>query len=228
MIKKTIIKSLFAGILGLVFFASGIFVNAQIPEGTEGQFSWGSEGAAVAEEAGILGMIFGGVFIGLVGIIIAVLLLPIVLICYLLLALGLFKMAKKRNIENAWIAFIPVFQVYIIGKLIEPLKLGKTEIPQISVILGAGAVAVIFLGWLPLIGQLISLAFFALLLVSLYKLYEAYSPQNAVLFTVLSIIPGLAPILVFVIRNKEPQAASETSQENPSQDQESQGEESSE
>ncbi len=136
----------------------------------------------------------------LAGMIMFFVLAPLFIAGYVLLSIGLFTMAKKRNIENAWIAFVPFGQFYILGKLVAPLKFGETEVPNPPIVLLVAVLASFVLNFIPLIGQLIALAVFVLVLFALYRLYEMYS-KNALLYTILSVI-GLFPLFVFILRNK--------------------------
>ncbi len=146
-------------------------------------------------------VVMSGLF-ALFGVVMLFVLVPLFIAAYILLSIGLFTMAKKRNVENAWIAFIPIFgHLYMLGKLVTPLKFGETEIPNPPIFLLVGAIVSIVLNFIPLIGQLISLAFFVLVLFAFYRLYEMYS-ENALLYTILSVI-GLSPIFVFILRNKD-------------------------
>ncbi len=126
---------------------------------------------------------------------------PLLVVGYFLFSFGLFTMAKKRNIENAWVAFIPFGQFYILGKLVAPLRFGETEVPNPPIVLLIAVLASFALNFIPLIGQLIALAVFVLVMFALYRLYEMYS-KNALLYTILSVI-GLFPIFVFILRNNK-------------------------
>ena len=125
---------------------------------------------------------------------------------YVLTALGLYKIAQKRGIENAWLAWIPVVQFYIVGVIIKEVKLGTLTIPRMDLVLPLGAVAVAVLSWIPVLGWLLLIAYYALCIYSLFLLYKEYVPDQAVLYTVLSAI-GLFAIFIFIIRDKEPVAS---------------------
>ncbi|MBZ4669212.1 MAG: hypothetical protein PWP07_1060 [Epulopiscium sp.] len=47
----------------------------------------------------------------------------IFIVLYVLKSIGLFGMAKKAGIENSWLAWIPVADMYIMGKLVGKIKL---------------------------------------------------------------------------------------------------------
>lgn len=56
------------------------------------------------------------------------------LLCYFFLAFGLFTMAKRRNMKNAFIAFIPFARVYLLGQLIGEINFFGLRIKRIGLI----------------------------------------------------------------------------------------------
>lgn len=127
------------------------------------------------------------------------------IVAYVLTALGLYKMAQKQGEPNAWLAWIPIAQLYIIGKIVKEIKLGTMVIPRMDLVLPLGALAIAVLSWVPAINVLISLAYYALFIYTLYLMFKKYVPDQAVLYTVLSAL-GLFAIFIFIIRDKEPVA----------------------
>lgn len=124
---------------------------------------------------------------------------------YCLMAVGLMTMAKKRGIENPWLAWIPIGNYYILGQLIGTIDFGDTKIENAPMVLLFGGIGVILLLYVPVIGGLLLLAFVVLFAAALYKLYLLYKPGSEVLYLVLSIIfPGIAMgIIIFNIRNND-------------------------
>lgn len=51
-------------------------------------------------------------------------------ISFVLMAIGLFMMAKKLQLTNAWVAFIPIGQIYVLGKIIGVLPLRRKIHPS--------------------------------------------------------------------------------------------------
>lgn len=130
------------------------------------------------------------------------------LVPYLLLSIGMMKMASNEGIENGWYSFVPVLNFYIWGQLIEK-KLGKIEL--LDKIEGNGGkkllmiyLAGIVLSIIPVIGQIIPFLLFAFNIVIFHWLFEKYT-KEPVLFTVLSVITGgfAGAIIVFILRNKK-------------------------
>lgn len=119
---------------------------------------------------------------------------------YILYSYSLYKMAIKQGIENPWIAFIPIAQNYTLGKLIKNLKVFDFEIPRIEVVLPAATLIVLVFNNVNFIGGLLSLANFILMMFVLNKLYNMYKPENATLYTILSIIALPVPFILFSLK----------------------------
>ena len=75
------------------------------------------------------------------------------IVLYLLFSFGLYTMAKRRNLENPWLAFIPVAQLYTMGELIGPVKIANYNVDQPGLYLLAGAVGLWVLSLIPLLGN---------------------------------------------------------------------------
>lgn len=56
------------------------------------------------------------------------------LVNYFFLAFGLFVMAKKRNLKNTWLAFIPFGQIFLMGKLIASLEIANVKMKHMGLI----------------------------------------------------------------------------------------------
>lgn len=119
---------------------------------------------------------------------------------YVLMALGLMKLAENKGIENAWLAWIPIANLYIFGLILGELNIFGQDIPKLELVMPLAPIAVMILNFIPILGQLISIAYAVFMIMALYNLFKMYRPESAVLFTVLSCI-GLAPIFIFIIRN---------------------------
>jgi hypothetical protein len=124
---------------------------------------------------------------------------------YILLGFGLYTMAKRRGIANPWLAFIPFGTQYIMGALVGEVQISSVKLDA-KLALPISFAACVVIGAIPLIGALAVLAIMIFFYMVVYKIYEAYKPDNAVLYLVLSIVfSGFAmPIIFFMIRNNEP------------------------
>lgn len=120
---------------------------------------------------------------------------------YVLYSYSLYKMAVKQGIENPWIAFIPIAQTYTLGRLIKNLKVFDFEIPRIEVVLPVAALISLVFNNVDFIGGLLSLANFILMLFALNKLYKMYKPENATLYTILSILAIPVPFILFSLKD---------------------------
>lgn len=128
-------------------------------------------------------------------------LIPLVL--YVFKSIGFMVMAANKGIENAWLAWIPIADLYIAGSIVEDMDLFGTRITNLGLWLPVVMVGGIILEFIPVLGIIISLATFIFFLLYLYQLFSIYSPSQATLFTVLSIL-CLWPIFVFMLRNNQP------------------------
>ncbi|MDI3536065.1 MAG: hypothetical protein PWR12_2112 [Eubacteriaceae bacterium] len=137
--------------------------------------------------------------------------LIIAIISYVFSSIGLYKMAKNRQIDHAWLALIPIASNYILGDLLnDEVTFGSLHIPYAKIFLTLSSFALALasgiLALIPYLGAilsiLLSIAFAVYYYAALYWLYSIYAKNHRVVFLVLSIIfPFLAPIFIFAIRN---------------------------
>lgn len=124
---------------------------------------------------------------------------------YLLLAFGLFKMGEKEKIEYSWLSFIPIAQLYILGKLIKEIKLFKYVIPRHELVLPIAPLVYMILSKIPLVGLLLWIATAVLEIAALYYLFRRYKGENAVIMTVISVVLFfMGPIFIFNMRDAAP------------------------
>lgn len=142
----------------------------------------------------------------------------LVLGLYVLKSLALMQMAKDKGVNNPWLAWIPILDVYILGHILGQLdshihvnsqvvggvdcgvhlKVAKPEI-----VLTVLYLIMLFGDIVPIIGSAIALLAGLLLLVALYELYRMFDNKNALLYTILSgVFMPLIPIFLFMNRNK--------------------------
>ncbi len=134
------------------------------------------------------------------------------IIFYLALAIGLYRMALKKEEPNAWIAFIPIVQFYMIGQLLETVKLGNTEIhrPNLSYLFVAIALAPFVLSDIPIIGGLLILFSLVAYFIGFHYLFHRYSRFDVVL-TVLNVLTlGLASAFIVLAISANEQVREET------------------
>jgi hypothetical protein len=121
------------------------------------------------------------------------------LICYIFLAIGLMKMAENLGISNAWLAWIPIGNYYIMGELVT----SKMKDNGGKYALWA-AILTFLISWIPILGGIITIAFAVFGCVLYYWIFEKYS-ENPVLHLILTIlIPPYAAFALFALRNRKP------------------------
>lgn len=171
------------------------------------------------------------IVMSIIGVIL-IIALVIGIICYVFNSLGLYSMAKKRNFDHPWLAWIPIAQNYLMGDLInDDVSIGSWHIPYAKIFLPlmgfALAVVMTILSFIPYLGVfmglILSLALSFYYYTAQFWLYSIYAKEHRVLYLVLSIIfPFLGPIFVFIIRNNDayderhPEAIVETSYDSKS------------
>jgi len=145
-----------------------------------------------------------GIFAAFAGVIAVFGLIGIV--NYVLMSLGLMKMAQNAEIENPWLAWVPVGNLWIMGKLIKTIELGSNKWEQAELILVIAAAGSILLGAIPVVGSIVSIALTVLMILVMYKIYKMYASENAMLYLILSIVFAIiAPgILFFKIKDNTP------------------------
>ncbi len=122
------------------------------------------------------------------------------LVLYLLMALGLKKMADNRGIQNSWLAFIPIGNMYILGMVVGDIELFGNVIPHNEWILLAGSLV----SFVPVIGQFLAIIFSIYVIIVFYNVYKMYAPGKEVMYTILSVIFAfMGPIFIFMIRDNE-------------------------
>ena len=156
-----------------------------------------------------------GVFGFLTGIGIAalILILSACIVFYIFQSLGLYTLAKRRGIPTPGWAWVPIGNLWIVGKLAdqydEMVKGKSMKYSQILLWLGVGIVAAGSI-FLPLAVLLLFVVWAAIVVLivfcymALYRIYQSCSPDTAVVFIVLSIIfPVIVPFVIFALRNRD-------------------------
>ncbi|MDF2520726.1 MAG: hypothetical protein K0R84_1354 [Clostridia bacterium] len=132
---------------------------------------------------------------------------------YLLLAFGLYGLAKTEETGNEWFAFVPILQLYIIGKILKEVKISTYTVPSLELVLPIAPVAVTIvtniLDVIPVLGPLLSLilniALTIFSIIVLYNFFKRYKGEQALVMTVLSVILFfMGPIYIYNLRNSRP------------------------
>ena len=160
---------------------------------------------------GLLSGIFSGVPTTLIGI-----------ATYVLSALGLYTIAKRRGLNHPWLAWIPVASAWIVGslsdqyryvvngenkskrKVLLTLNIITTVLSLVMVACGIGMVAQALIGAAGGIDEEAMVQAVIGPLVGVLGLCLSLDPNNCVLFLVLSIVFSVTePFFLFFNRNKD-------------------------
>lgn len=130
----------------------------------------------------------------------------------------LYVMAKKANLDYAWLSFLPIGNAYIMAKI--PSKRfqifniwgtdNRTEVFYgFLLVTFGGSIASSILGLIPCLGAIIAIAIAVCMIIyQAYMIYDIFATfyedhDKCVLFTVLScIIPFFELIMFYVVMNK--------------------------
>jgi hypothetical protein len=126
---------------------------------------------------------------------------------HLFLAFGLYAIAEKRAVYCPWLAFIPVAQFYLTGKLADEYdsyvndRRGSAKYGLPVLFVGA-----VLTGFISYVGLMVLIALACVWLVfyyiSLYKILDWCSSAAGIL-TVLSVVLFIAaPFFIFAVRNR--------------------------
>ena len=153
---------------------------------------------------GVLSVILGfGVFFCLISVIIAVVL-------YVLYAIPLYQMAQDAGMENAWLAWIPIAQTYVLCMLAKndfelygQIRFSKRENAFWAYVILF--VAEIFLSFIPFVPVLALIAIKVLIWKFNYDVINTYSnSSNALLISILgAIIPIVMTVELWTIRKNK-------------------------
>lgn len=133
------------------------------------------------------------VFVIIIGII-----LLLSLATWVLYSLGLYKLAKNKGMDNAWLAWIPIANYYVLGSVAKEAPFIKKHIPRLDIILPIVSVAIIAISWIVSISQIANVfnGF-----QPMYNWGGGYNPFNFTFFAYLGMIPlGLlfSALMIFV------------------------------
>lgn len=133
------------------------------------------------------------------------------LILWLFESIGLYKMAKNKKDEYAFLAFIPYFCLFTKGKIVGNTKLFGIDIKHTEFLLPALIIACM----LPLTRHISCILLVIFSLAILYRIYQQYVPNMAIILFILTIIfPVIEPFVIFFIRNNQPNSNTNTNNNN--------------
>lgn len=144
---------------------------------------------------------------GMLGLIIA-----IDVFLYLGMALGLYRMARRLRIPGAFLAWVPIVQVYVVGAVADSagssfryrVLLCSLTAAGVALVACASAFpdASAAFGWSAFGAIIVLIVFYCK---ALYRVYALYSRSPAALLTLSIVFFFLGPIFVFALRNRSPE-----------------------
>lgn len=124
---------------------------------------------------------------------------------YLLQALGLYGMADKAGVTPRWVAFIPIVNAYVWGKIIKEIRISNYVLTHPEIVLPVAPFIYGLLYDINILGPLLLLCFLVLYAAGYYCLYSLYRPDNAAIYTIISIVfPFVMPFFFYSLRNEAP------------------------
>lgn len=155
--------------------------------------------ADMFEDMGLaFGSMAGGFLAGLLAVLLFILVIFIAF--YVFKSIVLFKVAKRRGVENAWLAWIPYGDMWTLGKACGPMAVfGKWNVakPELILLLAPIALWLIctilgFFGLIPVVGLLVAAASTLISWVgqivirifrslALYRIYSVYHKKSTTL-----------------------------------------------
>ena len=134
---------------------------------------------------------------------------------YLLQSIGFYKMGKRAGVSNSWLAFIPPFNGYVMGKILGPerVKFLGQKITSPELLIPVTPFIMAFSNSLTASGSaLLYLLYFVInlvgvifLLVCNYQFLKMYKGESAKILFILSLVfPIIWPFLIFSMRNADP------------------------
>lgn len=153
---------------------------------------------------------------------------------YILKAVAICTMAKKRGYKYWWLGMIPYANFYVIGKLVGRMRILNFEIKNVgliamisSIVYDVSTIAMlvyalsqifnfgiffgIFYNLLYSINAIVDLLFYISFFLLVYGIFGRYAPHKRILYTILCLlsqyifgIQFMFPILLIVVMNKRP------------------------
>ncbi len=142
---------------------------------------------------------------------------------FILKAIAVCKMAKKRGFSNWWLGLIPYANFYMLGKLAGPVRLFGLDLKNVglfvlisaaildcvkilTVLAGFGIFSTLlyYITAIYRVSSLIEIIYYISTIALSLAIFGKYDPPKRILYTILSLIQPLFPILLIVIMNKKP------------------------
>lgn len=122
---------------------------------------------------------------------------------YIGIAIALYSIAVRNNVKKPWIAFIPVFQYYIIGSLCEEYVIKGFRITKLGWFMVLLSFLQMCLGFVSGFSFLmLSILVNVLIVLILHKFFYLFEPQRAVIYALLSLL-GRLPLVIILFMIKD-------------------------
>ncbi len=116
-------------------------------------------------------------------------------------SIGLSQMAKNKGIENSWLAWLPVGDLFIMGTIVEEMNFFGIKINNLGLWFPVVCLMGGLLGGIPILGILLFIGVLVFQIAFIHKFFSLYTLQ-ATLYTVLSVFFAfLYPIFIFSLRH---------------------------
>lgn len=131
---------------------------------------------------------------------ILIIFITLFIILYFLKAIGLYIIAKNKNISFSYFSFVPLGFFYVLGKIVGKTRIYGIEIDKPEYLLIFFLLSAVILPFYRVLTFFVFLlTFYALL----YRLYESLTYSFRIPLILLSItFPFLIPVFIFGLRNK--------------------------
>lgn len=126
--------------------------------------------------------------------------LIITVTAYAMSSYGLYCIAKRNNVKNPWIAFVPILHYYIIGSICEEYRIKGLEIKNLGVVLPLVLLVQVMSAYVPsyiaFVPSLIAGIFIALVM---HKFFYLFDPAHAIVFALICLFGRLATAVIILI-----------------------------
>lgn len=130
--------------------------------------------------------------------------LLLMLALYCLLSAGIFRMAKNRGIDYAWLSWIPIMRCYIIGELVgEKIVLFRRTIVNIQLILPILTIIAGMFSGVPVAGLLLIILWLVLIYAIAWRIFRLYDfPLRGWCFAACLVCPVMLWVFPFIFRKR--------------------------
>ncbi len=125
----------------------------------------------------------------------------IFLVAYLVKSIGIYLMAKKLNMDNAFLAFIPIARSYLLGEICGPIEIFDIKVEQTGMLL----LVTELLLFIPFFNTITSVIYLIIFYLVFYEIVKKYMNGKEAVLTIFSVIfnsLGIPYIVYIIIASK--------------------------